>query len=160
MAADRSVVDLSAVERFLAVDPIAVVGVHRDTRQFANSVFRRLRETGHRVIPVHPEVAEIEGDPCVASVSELPDGVDAVLVMVAADRSAAVVQDCVDRGIGHLWLHRGAGAGAVSTEAVRIARDAGVVLVDGACPMMFLEPVRGIHRLHRFLSRRRLVTTG
>lgn len=152
-------VSLTAVERFLAADPIAVVGVHRDSRQFANDVYRRLRSTGHRMIPVHPDIDEIEGDRCVPTVADLPDDVDAVLVMVAAPRAAAVVQACVDRGIGHIWLHRGGGAGAVSDDALGIAREAGVVLVEGACPLMFVEPVRGIHRLHRFLSRRRLVAS-
>lgn len=152
-------VSLDAVERFLAADPIAVVGVHRDTRQFANDVYRRLAAAGHRMIPVHPDADELEGDRCVPTVADLPDEVDAVLVMVAAPRAAAVVQACVDRGIGHIWLHRGGGAGAVSDDALRIAREAGVVLVEGACPLMFVEPVRGIHRLHRFLSRRRLVAS-
>lgn len=160
MASDLSTIELADIERFLANDPIAVVGVHRDTRQFANGVHRRLRATGHRVVPVHPEASELDGDPCVPTVADLPDEVDAVLVMVAADRSAEVVQACVDRGVGHIWLHRGGGAGAVSDDAVRIARQAGVVLVPGACPMMFLEPVRGIHRLHRFMSRRRFVATA
>lgn len=155
-----ALIDTSSIERFLANDPIAVVGVHRDTRQFANSVHRRLRATGHRVVPIHPEVAELEGDPCVPTIADLPDEVDAVLVMVAAERSADVVRACVDRGIDHVWLHRGGGAGAVSDEAIRIAREADIVLVEGACPMMFLEPVRGIHRFHRFVSRRRFTSTG
>lgn len=153
-------VDLTAVERFLACDPIAVVGVHRDAREFANGVYRRVRDAGHHLVPVHPEVDEIEGDRCVATIADLDDTVDAVLVMVAADRAAAVVEACVERGVTHVWLHRGAGVGSVSQDAVRIARAAGLVVVEGACPMMFLEPVRGVHRIHRFLSRRRFVRTS
>lgn len=153
-----NLISRDAVDRFLAADAIAVVGVHRDTRQFANDVYRRLRAAGHRMIPVHPDALELEGDTCTPTVADLPDEVDAVLVMVAAPRSAEVVRACVERGIGHIWLHRGGGAGSVSDEAVAIARAAGVVLVDGACPLMFLEPVRGVHRLHRFFSRRRMVT--
>jgi hypothetical protein len=28
-------------------------------------------------------------------------------------------------------------------------------MIDGACPLMFEEPVRGIHRIHRAMIRRR-----
>jgi hypothetical protein len=50
----------------------------------------------------------------------------------------------------------GAGRGAVSDEAVARCREAGVEVVAGACPFMFDEPVRGVHRLHRFISGRRI----
>jgi hypothetical protein len=45
---------------------------------------------------------------------------------------------------------------AVSDEAVARCREAGVEVVAGACPFMFDEPVRGVHRLHRFISGRRI----
>ena len=156
--------DLSTIQRFLATDVIGVVGVRRDPKQFANGVYRRLRDTGRTLVPVHPEADAIEGDACVPTVDQLPGEARALLVMVNAERSGDVVRRFVDDRIGRgiepgtltVWLHRGAGAGAVSDEAVQACRDAGVPVVDGACPLMFLEPVRGIHRLHRFMIRRRL----
>jgi hypothetical protein len=37
-----------------------------------------------------------------------------------------------------------------------LGSDAGVLVVDGACPLMFDEPVGGVHRVHRYFVRRRL----
>ncbi len=55
-----------------------------------------------------------------------------------------------------VWLHRGVGTGAVSERAVELCREAGVAVVDGACPLMFAEPVGAFHKLHRMISRRRI----
>jgi predicted CoA-binding protein len=78
------------------------------------------------------------------------------VVMVAADRSAGIVRQALERHVPRVWLHKGLGAGALSEEAVALCRGAGIEVVEGACPLMFLEPVRGIHHLHARLARRRL----
>ena len=75
--------------------------------------------------------------------------------MVPADAAAGVVREAIDRGITRVWLHRGGGQGAVSDEAVALCREHGVAVVDGACPLMFEAPVRGIHWVHRAFARKR-----
>ena len=147
----------SVIDSFLAGRHLAVVGVSRDTKKFPNAVYRRLRDAGRTLYPVNPNAAPgtLEGDTCYARLADVPDPVDGVLVMVPAERAAEVVQEAVDRGIRSVWLHRGSGPGAVSGEAVALCRDNGVAVVDGACPLMFEAPVRGVHRMHRFFAARR-----
>jgi predicted CoA-binding protein len=146
----------AAIDEFLACDRLAVVGVSRDQKAFANQVYRHLRDQGRHMTPVHRQAHALEGDRCVPSVLELSDEVQGVLVMVNADDALGVVDDCIERGIRRVWLHRGAGPGAVSEEAVRRCREAGVLVVDGACPLMFAEPVGLIHRFHRMISGRKI----
>lgn len=146
----------AAIDEFLACDRLAVVGVSRDQKGFANQVYRHLRDQGRRMTPVHRQAHALEGDRCVTSIAELPDEVEGVLVMVNADAALEVVDACIERGIRRIWLHQGSGPGAVSDEAVRRCRDAGVLVVDGACPFMFAEPVGFIHRLHRMVSGRKI----
>ena len=56
----------------------------------------------------------------------------------------------VDHGIDHIWLFKGLGGpGALSDDALAVCEDRGLDVVAGACPLMFLEPVGGFHRLHR-----------
>lgn len=141
--------DLAVIEDFLAQPRIAFAGASRDPKQFANSVYREMRQHGHAMVPVHPQVAEIEGDPAVVSVGALALRVDGVVVMLPPDAALAVVHEAVDAGVPRVWLHKGVGTSAVSAEAVQYCRDHGVAVVDGACPLMFMQPAAGIHRFHR-----------
>ena len=143
---------LAVIDDFLKQKRLAVVGVSRNPKEFSNGVFRKLKASGYEVLPVNRNASEVEGEPCYASVRDLPGPVDGVLVMVPATQSAAVVQDCQAAGVKRVWLHRGGGQGAVSPEAVALARQAGMALVDGACPYMFLDKA-WFHRIHHFFTR-------
>lgn len=143
------------IDDFLAQRNIAVAGVSRDPKQLANAVYRRLRDGGRTVYAVNPNTDTVEGDRCYRSLADVPSPVDGVIVVVPAARSAEVVRAALERGIPRVWLHRGAGPGSVSPEAVELCRNAGVPVIDGACPLMFDEPVGFAHKMHRVLSRRR-----
>jgi predicted CoA-binding protein len=147
----------ATIDEFLTQQHIAFVGVSRDTKQFANAVYREMRDHGRTMYPVHRDeaVTTIEGDDCYRSLADVPDPVDGVVVMVPASGAEAVVRDAIERGIPRVWLHRGVGTGAVSEDAVVLCREHGVAVVDGACPLMFDEPVGWMHRVHRTLARRR-----
>lgn len=151
--------DPAVARRFLAAPHVAIVGVHRDTSAFANRVHRALRAPERQVHPVHPDVDELDGDPCVPTVAALPPEVRNVLVMVRPEHVDRVVEACLHRGVDRVWLHRGAGPGAVTPSSVRACREAGVEVVAGACPLMFLEPVGWMHRLHRRISVGRVPAT-
>jgi predicted CoA-binding protein len=148
----------SAVEDFLAQQHLAFVGVSRERKQFANTVYRHLRSGGRTLYPVNvaAEGSPIEGDPSYPRLADVPNPVEGVVVMVPAHGAAAVVRDAIDRRIPRVWLHRGGGPGSVSEEAVQLCRDAGVVVVDGACPLMFDKPVRGVHWVHSAFAGRRI----
>lgn len=145
----------ASIDRFLEGERLAIVGVSRNSKQFSNAVFREFRRHGYDVVPVNPNADEVEGTRCYRTVAELPD-VDGVIVMVPADGAAAVVEECAERGIERVWLHRGSGPGSVSDEAIAAARAAGIDVVDGACPLMFLAETGWLHRLHRRLAGRRI----
>ncbi|MFN8074452.1 MAG: CoA-binding protein [Kineosporiaceae bacterium] len=149
----------AAIEAFLERRSVAIVGVSRNPQDFTRSVHRAFREAGYRVSAVNAQAGEddtVDGDPLVRTLGLVDQPVDAVLVMVPPAASAAVVQEALDRGVRHVWLHRGAGLGSVSDEAVAVARRGGAEVVDGACPLMFLGEPGLVHRVHRFLIRGRL----
>ncbi len=147
------------IDRFLGLRHVAVVGASRNDKEFANAVFRHLRDHGRgRCRPVNAAAggAEIEGVPSYPSLAEVPDPLDGVLVMVPAAEASDVVRAAAARGRPMIWLHRGAGQGAFSPEAVELCHDLGLDVVDGACPMMFEEPVGAFHKVHRVLVRHRI----
>jgi acyl-CoA synthetase (NDP forming) len=148
----KHAVDQDAVTSFLAQKRVAIIGASNDPRGFGGAVYRLLRDRGHDVVPVNPNADMVAGDACYRDLRAVPGDVDAAILMVHRDRSAALVRECLDHGVQHIWLFQGiGGAGAVSDEAVLLCREAGASVVAGACPFMFVEPVTGAHRFHRAL---------
>lgn len=62
-----------------------------------------------------------------------------------------MARDCVEAGVPRVWMHRSFGIGSVSDEATEICRDAGIAVLDGGCPLMFLEPVDVAHKCIRWV---------
>ena len=147
-------IDEQKVRAFLALGRLAVVGASDDDAQFGNVVLRALRDHGIDAVAVHPTATTVAGAEAHPDLASVPVGVDGVIVMVPAARSADVVRDCARLGIGHVWLFKGLGGpGALSDEAVAECERNGIEVVAGACPLMFLEPVGFAHRVHRAARR-------
>ena len=144
----------TAAERFLAEPRIVVVGASDAKGSFGGTIYTALRDHGYDVVAVHPTATTVAGDPCFPDLATVPAPVDAVLVMVGADSALDVVRQCMALGVRHVWLFKGLGGpGAVSDEAVQLLTAHGVDAVVGACPLMFLEPVGVVHRIHRRMRR-------
>jgi hypothetical protein len=130
-----------AVREFLSSSRIAVAGVSRDPNFAANLIYRKLRSTGHPVVATNPRTERAEGDPCYPDLRSIPGGVEAVVIATPPQAALQVVQECRDLGIRRVWLHRSLGRGSVTDEAVRFGRENGMMIIAGACPMMFCQPV-------------------
>jgi uncharacterized protein len=126
-----------AAEEFLAQPRIAVAGVSRDSRQPANLIYRRLRQTGHTVFAVNPNAEEAEGDRCYPDIASIPSGVDGVVVVTTPAAARDVVADCAAANVPRVWLHRGIGPGSTSDAAVDLCRERGIAVIPGGCPNMF-----------------------
>ncbi len=141
----------TAAEEFLAQERIAVAGVSRDPKQAANAIYRKLRQAGYQVVPVNPSAAEVEGDVCYPSVAAMPERPDGVVIATHPAVAVEVARECIEAGVPRVWMHRSFGTGSVSEEAAVLCREAGVAVLDGGCPMMFLEPVDVAHRCIRWV---------
>jgi uncharacterized protein len=146
-------IDPGQATAFLASGRIAVVGASNDPKNFGRTILVALLEHGIDAVAVHPQATTVAGMACYPDLASVPNDLDGVIVMVPKELAAAVVRDSIQRGIPRVWLFRGSGAGAVSDEAIRLCNDHGIPVIAGACPLMFLEPVRGVHKLHRSLRR-------
>lgn len=128
---------------------IAFVGLSADEASFSRSVAKELEQRNIDVVPVNPSTDDVAGHHSYPRVSEIPDPPRVALIMTPASAAVEVVDDCVKAGVEAVWFHQGAGPGSGTPEAVERARDAGLVVVDGVCPLMFLEPVQWFHKAHR-----------
>jgi len=143
-----------SVDRFLAQPRITVVGASDAKDNFGGAIYRALKAHGHDVVAVNPMAQIVDGDPCYPDLASVPGTLGGVLVMVRAAEAVGVVRECLASQVRDIWLFKGfGGPGAVSDEAIQLCREAGVNAVEGACPLMFLEPVGVAHRIHRGLRR-------
>jgi predicted CoA-binding protein len=142
-----------AIDSFLSCRRIAVVGVSRDPKDFSRAVFRAFVERGYDAVPVNAAGGEMEGRRAASRVSEVQPPPEAAFLMTPPAATAQVVRECADVGVRKVWLHRGAGQGAVSPEAVALCRERGLDVVDGECPFMFLPYPGWVHGVHRFFRR-------
>lgn len=154
------------VQDFLAQKKIAVVGVSDKRETGCNLAYRKFKENGYQVYPVNPRLSTYDGTTCYADLKAIPDQVEAVFVLTSPKVAEQIVQQCVDLGIKHVWMHcmmgtkpgLAAGMTSVSQPAVEMCKDHGIAVIPGSCPNQFLKPdvghrmMRGMWRLFGFMN--------
>ena len=125
---------------FLAQKRIAVAGVSRKPENTANGIYRTLRSRGYAVVPVNPHVDEVEGDRCYPNMQAIPGGTDGVIIVTRPELTEQIVQDCVAAGVPRVWMHNSTFApSSVSEKATAVCHENNITVIDGGCPMMFLD---------------------
>jgi predicted CoA-binding protein len=74
---------------------VAVLGASPKPERYSNKAVRLLMEHGHRVIPVHPAIKEVEGLPVVASLESIGGEVDTLTVYVSETLSTPLLDAIV-----------------------------------------------------------------
>ncbi|MBV8445286.1 MAG: CoA-binding protein [Candidatus Dormibacteraeota bacterium] len=142
----------AAAADFLTHNRVAVTGVSRKSQGHgANVVYQRLRQRGYDVFAVNPNADKVEGDTCYPDLRSIPGGVDWVVIGTKPESAAAAMHECADLGIKQVWMHRGPGAGSVSTPATVYGREHGITVIDGGCPCMFDPTADPGHKAMRFV---------
>ncbi len=135
-----------AVEDFTSQPSLAIVGVSRDSQKFGSIAYRELKSKGYRLHIVHPEAETVEGAPCYRSLTDLPEPVGGVLIVVPPDQTEKVVRQAAAAGIRRVWMQQG----AESSEAIRFCEENGIAYVAAECILMFARP-KFPHSAHRWV---------
>ncbi len=146
--------NLERAREFLRADRIALVGVSRNEKDFSRGLLRELARRGHDVVPVNPALAEAEGRRCFARLQDLDPPVEVAVLLTSPGKTDVVLRDCVEAGVRRVWLHRGAGPGAASPNALAFCAANGLEVVRDLCPFMALPGTQLPHRIHRFFRTR------
>ncbi|MFO0591524.1 MAG: CoA-binding protein [Polyangiaceae bacterium] len=139
------------IDGFLAGRRIAVVGVSRNPQDFSRALLREMRDKGYEMVPVRPDLDEVDFLKAYPRVQDIQGRLDGVIVMTSAEAAKQVVKDCAEARVKRVWLYQAAGAGAVSEEAVSFCRDHDIEVVPGECPLMFLGG--SVHDMHRSIRK-------
>lgn len=137
------------VDDFVSQKTLAVVGVSRDRKKIGNIAYRELKARGYRVFPVNPNVDKVGDDRCYPTVKELPEMVDGVLIVVPPQVTEKIVREAEQAGIKRVWMQQG----AESEDAIKFCEERGLSEVHGECIIMFTDPVKSFHKLHRGFMR-------
>jgi predicted CoA-binding protein len=144
------------VQDFLSQKKIAVVGVSDQRDTGCNSIYQKLKQTGYQVYAVNPHIKTFNGSPCYSDLRSLPEKPDAVFILANPKVTEHIVQECVDLGVKHVWMHcmmgtkpgLAASMSSVSAEAVQVCRANGIAVIPGSCPNQFLKPDIGHAIMH------------
>jgi predicted CoA-binding protein len=112
-----------------SVKHIAVVGLSPNPARPSNGVARALRGFGFHIIPVHPAVREVLGEPAYARLSDVPPPINLVNVFRRSEFIDEIVDSCLELGIKALWIQEG----IVNEPAALRARAGGVMVVMDRC---------------------------
>jgi len=98
-----------SIQRLLFPRSVAVVGASNDDGKLGNAVFVNLLSMGFDgpLYPVNPDARHVRGVPAYASVLDIPDAVDLVVIAVPAASVAGVVEQCAERGVKGLVVISG-----------------------------------------------------
>jgi uncharacterized protein len=110
----------------------AVVGLSPKPHRDSHMVARFLQEHGYRIIPVRPGVESILGEPCYATLGEIPERVDVVDLFRRSEAVPPFVEEAIAIRAQVVWMQ----LGVVHEEAAERARRAGLLVVMNYCPVI------------------------
>lgn len=139
----------SKVQDFLQAKRLAVVGVSRNTQKFGTAIYTELKARGFEVYGVNPQMSEVAGDKCYASVTELAGKVDGVIICVPPLKAVSIIREAAAAGITRIWLQQG----SQSIDTGKVARELGVNPVEGKCILMYAGEVKSFHNFHKFVAK-------
>lgn len=137
------------VEEFVKQKRIAVVGVSSNPKKFGTSCYSHLKERHYKVIPVNLHASEIGGEKCYPDLLSIPQKPDAALIVVPKAETEKVVKQAFKAGINFLWIQQNSETKA----ALDFCKANNIKVISGECIMMFTEPVKSLHRFHRFINK-------
>jgi predicted CoA-binding protein len=148
------------VQDFLAQKKIAVVGVSDRRETGCNLGYHKFKAAGYAVYAVNPHLTTFEGAPCYPDLKSIPEKPDAVFIFANPNVTKQIVQQCVELGIKHVWMHclmgtkpgLAASMTSVSPDAVQMCHENGIAVIPGSCPNQFLQPDFG-HKVMRVMMR-------
>lgn len=136
------------VHNFLAQKNIAVVGVSNKKKKFGNYIFEKLNDEGYSVFAVNPNTDENTEIKFYKSVNDL--GIISAIVFVTKPNvTNSILREGIPINVKNIWVQQGAG----NEETKLILSSMDVEFVFNKCLMMFIEPVKGIHKFHRTINR-------
>ncbi len=120
---------------------VAVIGASGTVTRIGGRVLDYLIRGGFsgQIVPVNPNRTEVQGLPAVATVKDLPDGIDVAIIALPSSAVAEAVSACAARGLKGVivfssgFAESGEAGRAEEAELTRIARQTGMRILGPNC---------------------------
>jgi predicted CoA-binding protein len=122
--------DGPTIERVLAHETWAVVGLTANPRRPAYGVARFLQQRGKKIVPVNPKAEAVHGVQGYATLADVPFTVDVVDVFRRSSEAGAHVDEAVAAGAKAVWLQ----LDVIDEAAADRAEAAGLDVIMDRCP--------------------------
>jgi uncharacterized protein len=124
--------DRATVDKLLAMDTWAVVGLSDNPSRAAWGVAAFLQAHGKRIVPVHPRAEPVHGEKGYARLADVPFDVDVVNLFVRSELAGPVVDEAIEQRAAGVWLQ----LGVTDPAAASRAESAGLLVVMNRCPKL------------------------
>ena len=135
------------IETILSSDKIVVAGVSRNEHKMGSAIFKELSKNKRSVFPLNPNTDIIMNKTCYPDIQNLPEKVDALVLVVKPEETVKLVKQAHSAGISRIWMQQG----SESPEAIEFCESNNMTVVSKECIFMYLDPVSSIHKFHRGL---------
>jgi hypothetical protein len=108
---------------------IAVVGHSDKPQRTSYQIAQFLRRVGYQVYPVNPTVQFIDGQPCYATLQDIPTAIDIVDIFRRSEHLPAVMEAAIAAGAKTVWAQ----LGVSHPQAAQMAEAAGIDWIMDAC---------------------------
>jgi len=141
------------VAEFLEQKRVVIVGLSRSPKSYSRLVLNHLRKRSYDVSGVNRDGVEIPDTTCFTSIASVPHPLDAVLLLLPPEASEAAARECLDAGAVRIWVRGKDGTVCTSESLAQDCTARNVTLMDGYCPLMFLDGSGFPHNLHAAVAR-------
>lgn len=113
---------------------VVVLGATTKPERYAYLAMQRLKESGHRAIPVNPAFEEVLGERCYPSIADVAEPIDTVTVYLGAPRSEPLIDEIINARPRRIILN----PGAENAHLAERAKARGIEVVEG-CTLVMLR---------------------
>ncbi len=122
--------DINTLRRILKqTRTLAIVGLSANWYRPSFFAAKYMQEHGYRIIPVNPAYEEVLGEKCYPSLKEIPEQIDMVDCFRKSEDNEPIAKQAIEIGAKVLWMQ----LGVMNENAARMARDAGLEVVQDRC---------------------------
>lgn len=95
---------MTEFNKFFNPDSVAIVGASKNKDKIGNAIVNNMLTCGFKgnIFPVNPKETEIEGLKCYATIKDIEENIDLVVVSIPAIHTIKLAEDCGKNGVKHL----------------------------------------------------------